>query len=443
MEKIYMEKHPVSPQDSRQEILKKLSSTGFMSHTEPAFWHGRLFGGENSALGPPVCSWKSNKPPRDDHEAESWLTASEYSDDDKVSALKVKELAKLLLLSRKTVLYTGAGISASAVGQAARSGSNKVGWKANPRQAKPTLTHEALGVLGRHGLVHSWVQQNHDGLPQKAGFPQECINEIHGSWYDCSNPVVKYSGTLHERAYPWMVDDAETADLVIVLGTSLGGLNADQVATNSAKRSRLGSSLGTVCINLQQTPQDGKMSLRLFGKSDDILTRLLAELGLSGDLGPSSPKGFWPRQSKVLVPYDRDGQLLTDLKSNWMWLDLNDNAAIRLTDGHNCQGSGQPAYNHIGASTPSTPATKTPHSTKRPGPGNGRVVIRDEASTCFSLEIEGAAMCLGLWWLDVARRGAVSQLPVVNINPRFEKPPRSGVQDGKQRTSKLQAAADE
>merc|ERR1719207_196451 len=183
---------------------------------------------------------------------------------------KCEQLADLLMLSRKTVLYTGAGISASVIGQAALSGQNTVGWKPDKMKAKPTFTHHALGFLGQQGIIHSWVQQNHDGLPQKAGFPQENINEIHGSWYDPSNPVVKYSGSLHERAYPWMEDDAETADLVLVLGTSLGGLNADQVATKAAERSIVSRSgaLGTVCINLQQTEQDGIMTLRLFGKSD-------------------------------------------------------------------------------------------------------------------------------------------------------------------------------
>jgi hypothetical protein len=41
--------------------------------------------------------------------------------------------------------------------------------------------------------------------------------------------VVKYSGNLKDDAYPRMEHDADTADLVLVLGTSLGGLNADQV----------------------------------------------------------------------------------------------------------------------------------------------------------------------------------------------------------------------
>merc|ERR1719375_1441868 len=184
---------------------------------------------------------------------------------------KVKDLAQLIRISRKTVAYTGAGISASVIGQAALSGANKVGWKGNTRAAEPTFTHHALGFLGREGLLHGWVQQNHDGLPQKAGFPQERINEIHGSWYDPSNPVVKYSGTLHTRAAPWMEDDAEQADLVLVLGTSLSGLYADKVVKDTARRAARGEALGTVIVNLQQTPQDGSASLRLFGRSDGVL----------------------------------------------------------------------------------------------------------------------------------------------------------------------------
>merc|ERR1711904_154860 len=107
-----------------------------------------------------------------------------------------------------------------------------------------------LAELNRQNLLHGWVQQNHDGLPQKAGYRQEAINEIHGSWFDPSNPVVKYSGSLKEDLFPRMERAAETADLVLVLGTSLGGMNADQVAVETARRSRNQSCLGTVIINL-------------------------------------------------------------------------------------------------------------------------------------------------------------------------------------------------
>jgi hypothetical protein len=98
--------------------------------------------------------------------------------------------------------------------KAARSGANTTGWKAGGRTAAaPTFTHKALALLCREGLVQGWVQQNHDGLPQKAGLPQEMINEVHGSWYDPTNPVVKYSGDLKGAEERRMCEDAETADV--------------------------------------------------------------------------------------------------------------------------------------------------------------------------------------------------------------------------------------
>ena len=241
--------------------------------------------------------------PRDDHDAAEWLTASEFTDEKDVAWSKVRQLAELLRLSKKTVIYSGACISRGAgIGQAARGDSSGI-KKVSSTMAQPTPTHYALGALAKAGLIHGWVQQNHDGLPQKAGFPQEDINEIHGSWYDpASNPVVKYSGTVKAEQYPWMENDANTADLVLVLGTSLGGLNADQVATTPAVRSLKGKTLGTVIINIQQTEQDGKASLRVFGKSDMILQMLLKELAIS-DI-KKTPATF-KSVSHVLVQYDK------------------------------------------------------------------------------------------------------------------------------------------
>ena len=43
-------------------------------------------------------------------------------------------------------------------------------------------------------------------VPQKAGFPQEKINEIHGAWYDPSNPVVQFGGNLRTDLFNWMTD---------------------------------------------------------------------------------------------------------------------------------------------------------------------------------------------------------------------------------------------
>lgn len=232
---------------ARNEVLKQLASTPFMEHSNPCFKHGRAITnlGESEA---PCTTWASSSAPRDDHDAPDWLTATEFEDQEAVLDLKCEHLTRLLRLSKRTVIYSGAGISVAAgIGQAARGTAD--GGKS--MDAQPTYTHFALGQLSKMGLLHGWVQQNHDGLPQKAGFPQEHINEIHGSWYDPANPVVLYSGTLKREQYPWMREEADTADLVLVLGTSLGGLNADQVATKTAERSCEGKSLGAVIVNLQ------------------------------------------------------------------------------------------------------------------------------------------------------------------------------------------------
>merc|ERR1719240_1946712 len=141
-------------------------------------------------------------------------------------------------------------------------GSTGGGGMGAAAKGEPTLSHCVLAELNRQNLLHGWVQQNHDGLPQKAGYRQEDINEIHGSWYDPSNPVVLYSGSLRSELFQDMRNWAKTADLVLVLGTSLSGLNADQCVTRTAARSMPGrsvenASLGSVIISPHRSPEDG------------------------------------------------------------------------------------------------------------------------------------------------------------------------------------------
>lgn len=449
----------VAPDDIRAQM----ASRRYLKQSDASFWHGRLYDGP---FVPPLCSWRSEKKPREDHEAADWLTASEYADSAEVTAIKVKMLASLLQASRRTVLYTGAGISASVVGQAALSGTNKVGWVGKGRQAQPTPTHYALAKLGQAGLIHTWVQQNHDGLPQKAGFPQELICEVHGSWFDPSNPVVKYSGCLKREECEWMEREAShagecgrsyptttartfsndsphyrgplsrtglpdsrsppmsarrlLADLVLVMGTSLGGLNADQVASACAKRSLSGLSLGSALVNLQQTEQDGKMTLRAFCTTDDFLRLLLPAVGLQPLESPHmslAPK--FDVNRCVLVPYDASGRRIDPgaPAARRMWLDLSDGAKVRLFDGHNCQGAQQPSSIHIGANKGAKFKGKP---IANPGKGFGVVKAREDDACCLRVIVDGASFSLGLWWIDAAARGGPAHLPVVNQAPRFE-----------------------
>ena len=121
----------------------------------------------------------------------------------------------------------------------------------------------------------------------------------------------------------------------------------------------------------------------------------------------------WPEGSSVLCPYDADGNR-TDSGVLMRW-DLRPGQRIRLAPGHNVQGAMQPTQMHIGAAEP----VVVRGVRRQPAPGNGVVLRRDEPSSSFKLNIEGCPFSLGLWWLDAAARGAVAQLPVVNIKPEF------------------------
>merc|ERR1719369_1413907 len=116
-----------------------------------------------------------------------------------------------------------------------------------------------------------------------------------------------YDGNLKQEYFQKMKEAADTADLVLVLGTSLSGLNSDRVAKAPAKRSLQGRSLGTVIINLQQTQQDGISSLRIFSQTDQVFTALLNKLGI-----PLQPEPKFPSRNKALIPYDKNGKLSSD-----------------------------------------------------------------------------------------------------------------------------------
>ena len=99
-------------------------------------------------------------------------TASEFFDQPQVLREKVKMLAEQMRKSKRMCAYTGAGLStASGISDYASKGDgNVVGAPGKPKSyfdAKPTLSHYVLTSLHSTGRLKHWVQQNHDGLPQK------------------------------------------------------------------------------------------------------------------------------------------------------------------------------------------------------------------------------------------------------------------------------------
>ena len=202
------------------------------------------------------------------HSRTPTVTIHHWQDPETLRA-KIKVLARLLRDAEHPIAYTGAGISTSSgINDYASKSKASAATGSNARHrvkkrtgldADPTFAHFTLAALHRDGNLVHWVQQNHDGLPQKAGFPQECINEIHGAWFDPSNPVVPMSGSLRGDLYQMMEDEEEAADFTLCIGTSLCGMNADRMVETPARRFvEQGRGLGACIIGFQQTPMDGR-----------------------------------------------------------------------------------------------------------------------------------------------------------------------------------------
>jgi len=304
------------------------------SHSE---LHGHL--GDKSWSPPTIASF-CETPARAGYNTEM---GHEYLDSPKVLKEKVKLLAQILLKAKKTVIYAGAGLStASGIGdyatQTGKSGvlaqSGQKGAVVSPFCVSPNFGHHCIAALSKKGYIHKFVQQNHDGLPQKAGMNQGLINEIHGGWFDPSNPVVAMSGGLRSDLFEDLLNLEKETDFVIAVGSSLCGMNADRLVSSSAQRAKqyrknlsiskrnqsssssLSSSssswlynrvfgnsthqtssqsndsqkvisqsglkpeFGSVIISLQKTVHDHNSSLRIFALIDDVFKLLAEELNL-------------------------------------------------------------------------------------------------------------------------------------------------------------------
>lgn len=337
------------------------------------------------------------------------MMAHEYVDHPFTLREKIKVLASLLKKSKNAIAYTGAGIStASGIGDYASKGQNSEGlkegkthlknWK-NGLLAEPNLGHRTLTQLFKHGYLKHWIQQNHDGLPQKAGFPQEHINEIHGAWFDPSNPVIAMQAPLRTDLYKWMCEWQKKADFTLAMGTSLCGMNADKCVTKPAKR-YLNDQKGYGCciVGLQRTALDKVSSIRIFAKSNTVMALLAEELKITIPIckkyAPKIPKECRIKEHVFRVPYDKNGNL-TDKKKDWIVWDLTRGATIKVTGGCGKDFKGQIG----GVFHPCHYKVHTPKQRETNKKMHGK------GSVCYKM---------GAWWVETAVRGGWNKLPVVN-----------------------------
>lgn len=333
------------------------------------------------------------------------MLAHEYLDTDNVLKAKVKLVADLIRKSKNCVAYTGAGIStASGIDDYATKAVDSIASskKYSPWEAIPTLAHRVLVGLHSAGFLKHWVQQNHDGLPQKAGFPQNDLNEIHGAWFDPSNPVVPMSGSLRTDLIERLLEWEEKADLCLALGTSMVGMNADRIAVTPAEkfRKKVNGSLGTVIVALQQTQYDSIASVRIFATLD-VFAKLLAEELRT--VIPDSPK-YEPllRDELILhdLPYTSDGKLLTQTGSG-ITLDLRPGSKLRVVN--------QPSWDQAAVGNVCVVVEPAPEFKAQ-----GNICVRFGSDSSPKLRV------LGRWMLEAARRGELQLLPLV---PAEDVPP--------------------
>jgi len=328
------------------------------------------------------------------------MTANEYVDEPDVLKAKVKALADLIRKSKNFVAYTGAGISTAsgirdyatkATGSlAGKDGSRKI----SPFEAQPSFAHRSLVGLHNAGHLQHWVQQNHDGLPQKAGFPQGDLNEIHGAWYDPSNPVVPMDGTLRADLIERMLDWEDRVDLCLALGSSMVGMNADRMAVAPAERRRRGQegALGTVIVALQQTQYDSLSSIRIFATIDRTMELLMEEMALPV---PPAPQPRPWNASPVLtgLPYSAEG--FKDTRCS-LTLDLRAGKKLRVVNQPKWD---EERYGNICEVVESSGTFAR----------EGHIQVRFGLATSS----KSIVRVLGRWWLQDAIDGRADVLPVV------------------------------
>lgn len=337
------------------------------------------------------------------------IMAHEYLDSDSVLREKVKVLADMVRRSRRMLAFTGAGISTAAGidDYASKAKGASVTAAGKPvlkdwKKARPTRAHRCLVAMYEAGLLKHWINQNHDSLPQKAGFPQDALNEIHGSLHDPANPVVPYEGSLRDDLFAWMAEWQAQNDLCLAVGTSLSGFNVDSVAEVAIQNARERRSHGLVVINLQATPYDDGCSLRIFGKADSVLELLAAELQLvprpmDADYEPRVEPESIVAEDVVRVRFDANGDPCDDVARMEVW-DLRVGQRVRLTGG--------PYAGDVG-----TIMEKVE--------GHYRIRFADSLNRTFNVTRRPFSLWLGSWWLQQATRGLGvtpgGKAPLVNV----------------------------
>lgn len=236
---------------------------------------------------------------------------------------KVDLLVSWIQESNHMVAFTGAGISTSAGIADFRGPTGKWTMQAQGKKCKsktttiraiPTPTHMTLVKLQEENILKYIISQNTDGLIRRSGFPKDKLSELHGNTNievceECGQSYFRdgsarrmkkgadhFTGRFCKRAdcngrlIGWTIDfgqnlptkplqkaeeHAGLADLHLCLGSSLTVSPAnDQPQTTKENGGKL------VIVNLQETPLTEMADLHIYGKTDEVMAKVMERLGL-------------------------------------------------------------------------------------------------------------------------------------------------------------------
>jgi NAD-dependent deacetylase len=250
---------------------------------------------------------------------------------------EIERLAKLIIESKKTIVFTGAGISTESgipdfrgpggiwsrydpedftiqkflSSPAAR----KTIWKMSTEsglltEAEPNPAHHAIAELHQLGKLDCVITQNIDNLHQKAGVPEGKVFELHGNtrWAVCLScrrrfpmpevlqkikegievpdcpdchgilkpDAVLFGEMLPEETLREATRRSQNCELFIVIGSTLLIYPAAYMPTYARDA---GAKLAIV--NLTPTPLDHYATVVIQGGAGEIMSRLMEKVRLS------------------------------------------------------------------------------------------------------------------------------------------------------------------
>ncbi|OWF39003.1 NAD-dependent protein deacetylase sirtuin-6-like [Mizuhopecten yessoensis] len=212
--------------------------------------------------------------------------------------------------------------------------------KRNVMSLRPTYTHEALLKLIEMGYLQYIISQNTDGLHRLSGIPEDKISELHGNGFvekceKCNkryvmnhnhrlgpkdpkvpvkkcehcrinhrtgricpdpkckgylmNTIINFGDNLEEHVLSSAIHNAEKADMVLTLGSTLKVSPANSLVTMGQTPVKL------VICNRQITPYDdvcekkdpstkAQLGCRVFGDCDDLMRVVMRQLMDAGQL---------------------------------------------------------------------------------------------------------------------------------------------------------------